>query len=190
MQKRDRVAVAFFGDGAVEGGAFHESLNFASLWKLPVLFVCENNFYATHSHQSARQPADNIHERASGYLVPGVRVDGTDVLAVYEAARRGVERARDGAGPTLLEVRLYRWKEHVGPNFDFAMGYRTKEELESWMARCPIRLFGGRLTEAGLCAQADLDRFATAVDAEIAEAVRYGQTSQQPTLAEMVEDVY
>ena len=190
MQGRDRVAVAFFGDGAVEQGAFHESLNFASLQKLPVLFVCENNFFATHSHQSARQPADNIYERAAGYVIPGIRVDGTDVWAVYEAARSAVERARSGAGPTLLEIRLYRWKEHVGPNFDYALGYRTKEELDTWMARCPLRLFAERLTAEGVCQQAELARMAAELDGEIDKAVRYARASPEPTRDDMLADVY
>lgn len=190
LLKLDRVAVAFFGDGAVEQGAFHESLNFAALRKLPALFVCENNFYATHSHQSARQPADNIHERAAGYALPGVRVDGTDVRAVYEAATVAVERARSGGGPTLLEIRAYRWKEHVGPNFDYALGYRTQEELESWMQRCPIRRFKEYLVGAGLCGERELSNIAADLDREISEAVRFGKESPQPALAEMVNDVY
>lgn len=190
LQGHDRVSVAFFGDGAVEEGVFHESLNFASLRKLPVLFVCENNFYATHSHQSARQPADNIHERAAGYSMPGTRVDGADALAAFEAARTAVSRARSGAGPTLLEVRVYRWKEHVGPNFDYSMGYRTKEELESWMARCPVRLLEERLAREGICRPAELQQMAVRLDAEILEAVRYGKESPDPSWAELVEDVY
>lgn len=189
MQGLDRVAVAFFGDGAVEEGVFHESLNFAALRKLPVLFACENNFYATHSHQSARQPADNIHERAAGYCMPGVRVDGTDVWAVYEAAHAAVERARSGGGPTLLEIRAYRWKEHVGPNFDYSLGYRTKEELDGWMDRCPIRLFRQRLLDAGLCGERELDQLGSALDREVQEAVQFGKDSAAPILVETVEDV-
>lgn len=190
LQNRDRVAVAFFGDGAVEEGVFHESLNFAALRKLPALFVCENNFYATHSHQSARQPADNIHERAAGYAMPGVRIDGTDVMAVYQAASTAVDRARSGEGPTLLEIRAYRWKEHVGPNVDYALGYRTQEELESWMARCPVRLLTERILQGIDGSRADLDRLSTDLDAEINDAVRFGQESEAPTAAEMIEDVY
>lgn len=190
MQGLDRVAVAFFGDGAVEEGVFHESLNFAALRKLPVLFACENNFYATHSHQSARQPADNIYERAPGYSMPGFRVDGTDVQAVYEVAKAAVERARSGDGPTLLEIRAYRWKEHVGPNVDYALGYRTKEELESWMVRCPVRLFGERLVREGLCRPEELERMAASLDVEIEEAVRYAQASPEPTRDDMLADVY
>lgn len=190
MQRKDRVSVAFFGDGCVEEGVFHESLNFASLHKLPVVFVCENNFYATHSHQSARQPADNIADRAQAYAMPGVRVDGTDAWAVYEAAEQAVERARSGKGPTLLEIRAYRWKEHVGPNFDYAMGYRTKEELDSWMARCPVRLFETRLSAEGIMTEAELVRVGSALDAEITEAVRFGKESPEPDLGEMMADVY
>lgn len=190
MQGRDRVAVAFFGDGCAEEGVFHESLSFAALHKLPVVFVCENNFYATHSHQSARQPSDNIAERAQAYAMPGVRVDGTDAWAVYEAASLAVEQARKGRGPTLLEIRAYRWKEHVGPNFDYAMGYRTKEELDSWMARCPVRLFEARLRAEGILTEGDLSRLNASLDSEIAAAVQFGKESPEPVLEDMMADVY
>ena len=190
MQGKNRFAIAFFGDGCTEEGVFHESLNFASLHKLPVVFVCENNFYATHSHQSARQPADNIADRAQAYSMPGVQITGTDVWAVYEAAKQAVDQARRGRGPTLLEIRAYRWKEHVGPNFDFSLGYRTKEELDSWMARCPVRLFEQRLLAEGVTTEAELSRLGAALDTEIAEAVRYGKESPDPNLEEMLADVY
>jgi pyruvate dehydrogenase E1 component alpha subunit len=190
MRGKDRVSVAFFGDGCTEEGVFHESLNFASLHKLPVVFVCENNFYATHSHQSARQPSDNIADRARAYSMPGMQVDGTDAWAVYEAAKDAVDRARRGRGPTLLEIRAYRWKEHVGPNFDYSMGYRTKEELDSWMARCPVRLFETRLRAEGIMTVAELSRLGASLDVEIAEAVRFGKESPDPDMDDMLADVY
>ncbi len=190
LQDKDWIAVAFFGDGAVEEGVFHESLNFAALRRLPVLFVCENNFFATHSHQSARQPSDNIHERAAAYSMPGVRVEGTDVAAVYESAVAAVNRARSKQGPTLLEVRAYRWKEHVGPNYDYAMGYRTKDELDDWMARCPLRLFEERLLAEGFCEKPDLERIESALTEEIQEAVAFGKSSPEPTQVDLTEDVF
>jgi len=122
--------------------------------------------------------------------MPGDRIDGTDVLAVHEEARTAIERARSGAGPTLLEIRAYRWKEHVGPNFDYNLGYRTKEELESWMARCPIRLFRERVTREGVCTQEELDQIGSRLNEEIAEAVRFGKESPEPTAAELASDVY
>ncbi len=133
------VSVAVFGDGAVEEGPFHESFNFASLKKLPVIFVCENNFYAVHSPLPERQPRPDIYVHADAYAMPGVVVDGNDVLAVYHAATEAVARAREGRGPTLLECRTYRWLEHCGPNDDSSLGYRRIEEIREWMARCPIQ---------------------------------------------------
>src|SRR3990172_2240360 len=132
LRGTDQVAAVFFGDGAVEEGIFHESLNFASLRKLPVLFVCENNFYAVQSHVSARQPGDNVYQHAEAHLMPGIRIDGNDVVAVHVAAREAVTRARAGAGPTLLECLTYRLREHVGPNRDHDLGYRPREEVEDW----------------------------------------------------------
>lgn len=189
MQKTDRVAIAFFGDGAVEEGAFHESLNFASLKKLPVLFVCENNFYATYSHQTARQSADNIYQRARPYRLPGIRVDGNDVVQVYWAASEAVARARAGLGPTLIECRTYRWRDHVGPNFDLEVGYRTKEELEAWMARCPIKRCSGRLKRLGLAVE-EISRIHEQVQAEVAEAFRIARSRPFPEPAELAAHVY
>jgi len=190
MQGTDRVAVAFFGDGAVEQGAFHESLNFAALRKLPVLFVCENNFYATHSPLSARQPGDNIYQRAAGYLVPGVRVDGNNVLEVYFAAQKAVNRAREGQGPTLIECRTYRWREHVGPNFDFALGYRTKEELDAWRRRCPIKRYEVALRKYKVLSNTELDEIGSQVDDEVAEAIAFAKVSPSPGEVELAEHVY
>jgi pyruvate dehydrogenase E1 component alpha subunit len=133
-----RVAAAFFGDAAVEEGTLFESLNLAALWKLPVLFVCENNGYSTCTPISKRQPPTPIFERARAFGMAAESVDGNDAPAVLAAAQRAVARARRGEGPTFLECATYRWLEHVGPNHDWDVGYRTREEVESWMARCPI----------------------------------------------------
>jgi pyruvate dehydrogenase E1 component alpha subunit len=139
MDGLDRVAVTFFGDGTVEEGIFHESLNFAVVKKLPVLFVCENNGYSTHTPLSVRQPASvPIHERARSYGMPSAHVDGNDVFAVFTAARDAVAAARRGDGPSFLECVTYRWREHVGPLWDYDQGYRTKAEVDEWIARCPM----------------------------------------------------
>jgi pyruvate dehydrogenase E1 component alpha subunit len=189
MQKTDRVAVAFFGDGAVEEGVFHESLSFASVKRLPVLFVCENNLYATYSAQGARQPADNIHKRARAYLIPGVRVDGNDVVRVYGAAGAAVARARAGLGPTLIECRTYRWRDHVGPNFDFEVGYRSREEVEAWMARCPIKRCAARLRRLGLT-EDELGQIREQVRTEALEAFRIAKSRPFPEPAELASHVY
>jgi pyruvate dehydrogenase E1 component alpha subunit len=190
MQKQRRVAVSFFGDGAVDEGAFHEGLNFAALKKLPVVFVCENNFYATHSHQSKRQPHDHIYKLAKYYLMPGVRVDGNDVVKVFKAAHEAVKRARRGHGPTLIECRTFRWKGHVGPECDIKLGYRTKAELDAWVKKCPVRRFERKLLKGGTLKKAQLDRITREIDGEVHDAYLYGKKSPHPGVNELLEDVW
>ena len=190
LRKESRVSVAFFGDGATEEGVFHESMNFASLKRLPVVFICENNFYATYSHQSARQCADNIYERAASYKMPGFRIDGNNVIEVYETTREAVERARRGEGPTLIECRTYRWLEHVGPYPDTHLGYRSEEELKEWMSRCPIKTFEGRLLKEGMLTSAAIEQLASDLHKEISEAVLFAQKSPFPSAFTVGEGVY
>ena len=164
-----RVGVAFFGDGAVNNGAFHEGLNLASIWKLPVLFICENNQFATEVPFQYASGIPDVGRRAANYGMPGCEVDGNDVLAVYDAAREAVERARSGGGPTLIECKTYRTRPHAEGMGDF--GYRTREDVDAWKTRCPIK----RLRER--CAASDRpDRRALlnefdVIDAEIAALV-------------------
>ena len=190
LRKESRVSVAFFGDGATEEGVFHESMNFASLKRLPVVFVCENNFYATYSHQSARQCADNIFERASSYKMPGFRIDGNTVLEVYETTQKAVERARGGGGPTLIECRTYRWLEHVGPYPDTDLGYRSEEELKEWMSRCPIKTFESRLLKEKILTASTVEQFSAALKKEVDEAVVFAQKSPFPAPEKVGEGVY
>ena len=189
LQGSKRVSAAFFGDAAVEEGVFHESLNFAALKKIPVIFVCENNFYATHSHISVRQPLDNIFRHGEAFGVRGERVEGSDVISVYEAAVRAVKQCRAGEGPVLLEVRAYRWKEHVGPNFDHALGYRTKEELDDWMKRCPIHVQEERLRREGIATRAELDAIRAQTAKEIQDGVDFAKASAYPAADELLTDV-
>ncbi len=146
--KTDGVAVAFFGDGAVNNGAFHEGLNMAGIWKLPVLFVCENNQYATEVPFKYAAGHATVAARAAAYGLPGVEVDGNDVAAVHRAAEEAVDRARAGNGATLLECLTYRTRPHAEGMGDF--GYRTKEEVEEWKARCPIRRLKETLLDEGV----------------------------------------
>jgi pyruvate dehydrogenase E1 component alpha subunit len=190
MRGGDGVAVAFFGDGAVEEGTFQESLAFAALRRLPVVFACENNFYATYSPLSSRQVADNIFERGAPLRVPGVRLDGNDVTAVYRGTREAVARARRGAGPTLLELRTYRWRDHVGPGFDIAVGYRSQAELDAWMARDPVGCFGRALERAGVSATAEREAIHGELDAALDDAVAFAKGSPFPAHAEMGRHVY
>lgn len=190
MQGSDRVSVAFFGDAGVEEGTFHETLNFASLRNLPVIFVCENNLYATHAHLLARQPADNIFERGESHGVQGKCVDGNDLLAVYQAAKEAVNRCRRRQGPYLIECKTYRWREHVGPYYDYDMGYRSKEELEKWMARCPLALYEKTLLENGILSQKDVDTIVKQVNEEIEEAVTFAKESPFPDEVELLKNIY
>jgi pyruvate dehydrogenase E1 component alpha subunit len=183
------VAVAFFGDAAVEQGVTHESLAFAALRRLPVLFVCENNLYATHSPLAARQVIPDLWRRAEAHAVRGVGVDGNDVVAVYDVAREAVERARRGEGPTFIEAKTYRWREHVGPNFDIELGYRTQAELDLWMARDPVARHARRLETLGILSAADRAVVEADVEAEVERAVRFAKASPFPEPDALYTDV-
>lgn len=189
MAGTDEVGVAFFGDAAMEQGVTHESLALAALRRLPVLFVCENNLYATNTPLRARQAGSDLAQRAAGHWLPGVTVDGSDVVAVYRAARTAVERARSGKGPTLIEVKTYRFREHVGPNYDTDLGYRTQAELDHWMAREPVGALARRLERAGVLAPGRRAALDTQVEAEIADAVAFAKSSPFPEPAALYADV-
>ena len=148
LRQQPAIVASFFGDGAVEEGVFHESLNFAALKQLPVLFVCENNQYAIHSPLRARQPHAGIAARAESYGIPTVTIDDGDVVAIAEASRTAAAAIRSGSGPRFLECRTYRWKQHVGPDEDFEAGYRPREEAERWYAADWTRTIGARLDPA------------------------------------------
>src|SRR5215216_5883786 len=168
LRKTDQVSVGFFGDGAVSNGAFHEGVNLATIWDLPVIFVCENNLYATEvAFQYATRNTD-VAERARSYGIPGVAVDGNDVMAVYEAAGEAVRRARAGQGPTLLECRTYRTRAHAEGMRD--AGYRTPDEVEDWRSRDPITRHRAALLERGLASESELMEVEEAVADLVAQA--------------------
>lgn len=184
----DAVAVAFFGDGATNHGAFHESLNFATVQQAPVIFVCENNLYATATPLAMTTRNTSIASRAAAYGLPGVEVDGNDVLAVWEAMRVAVERARNGRGPTLLEVKTYRLVGHH--EGDQLVGtYRTQEELDAWKSRCPIVRFRSWLMAEGFASEAGLGQLEARVKREIEEAVAFAETSPLPEAVSVNEHV-
>jgi pyruvate dehydrogenase E1 component alpha subunit len=189
MRREKRIAAALFGDGGVEEGVFQESLNFAALRGLPVVFVCENNLYATSSHLSARQARDNIYRRGEIYGIPGARVDGNDVAAVYRACRRAASRARAGRGPSLVECRTYRWLEHVGPCDDAELGYRTRREIEGWKKRCPVKEFERTLLRRGVLSAPRIAEIEAALAGEIEEAVRFARESPYPPPVELTRDI-
>src|SRR5207249_3740099 len=174
----ERVAVAFFGDGAVNNGAFHEGLNMAAIWKLPVLFVCENNQFATEVPFQYAAGNPDVASRAAGYGMPGIDVDGNDVLAVQEAAAEAVRRARSGRGPTLLECRTYRTRPHAEGMGDFT--YRTREEVEEWKKSDPIGLWRRRLVSAGVAGEAQLAEIEATLQAEVDDAIRFAEASPWP----------
>jgi acetoin:2,6-dichlorophenolindophenol oxidoreductase subunit alpha len=189
LRREPRVCAVFFGDGASEEGVFHESLNFAALRKLPVVFVCENNFYATGSPLSARQPHAEIWRHAAGYGIPGVAADGNDVLAVHDSAAEAVDRARTGQGPTLLHYTTYRWKGHVGPQSDCARGVRPQAELDEWVARCPVAVFRARLLQAGVLDEAECAARQAEIDAELDDALARAKASPFPDTGALHEHV-
>ena len=175
VRKSGQVAIPFFGDGAVNEGVFHESLNMAALWKLPVIFVCENNQYALSMTVAMSSAMPDIAGRACAYGIPGQRVDGNDVTAVYRAAKTAVERARNGEGPTLLECVTYRIRGHA--RFE-AAHYRDKEEVELWKQRDPIMRFDEALKREGLVTQEELEDIRQQVEDSIEAAVTYAQASE------------
>ena len=183
------VAVTFFGDGASNEGSVHEAANMAGLYKLPIVMVCENNGYGEYTAQKNHQAIVDVADRAAGYGMPGVVVDGMDVVAVYEAAGEAIDRARSGGGPTLLECKTYRYYDHVGRR-GMGLNYRSDEEVEEWMKRDPIDLFEARLSEQGIMSADDLAGVHQTVHGEIEAAVKFADESPMPDPATLLDDVY
>ena len=188
LMKTGRVAAAFFGDGAVNNGAFHEGLNMAAIWKLPVLFICENNQFATEVPFSYSSGSPHVGRRAANYGLPGFEVDGNDVLAVTEVAREAVARARSGGGATLIECKTYRTRAHAEGMGDFT--YRTREQVDEWKLRCPIASLRQRLlTEFGI-AEAQLQQVESEITALVAESRQFAESSPLPDAATAAVNVY
>jgi pyruvate dehydrogenase E1 component alpha subunit len=187
LRGTDQVVACFFGEGASNQGTFHESLNLASAWSLPVIFVCENNLYAMGTRQSRIMKIANIADRAVGYGMPGIIADGNDVLAVYATASKAVERARNGEGPTLIECKTYRHKGHsrVDP-----AKYRAKEEVEEWLAKDPIRRLEDRAVQDHILTKDEIENIEREAMAKVEEAVKFAVESPYPAPEEALEDVY
>ncbi|MCI0894502.1 MAG: thiamine pyrophosphate-dependent dehydrogenase E1 component subunit alpha [Chloroflexi bacterium] len=191
LQGNDRVAVPFFGDGASNEGAFHESINLAAIWKLPVIFLCENNQYAVSSSFKKMVASENISDRAASYNIPGVLVDGQDVIAMYEAVSVAVARARAGDGPSLIEGLTYRYHDHsLGLNRIVRAPYRDEEEVEQWKARDPIKIHKERLLSQDIATQAEIDQLEQEVMQQIDEAVEFARESPYPEPSALFEDMY
>jgi len=186
-QGEDSVTVCFFGDGAVDEGAFHESLNLASIWQLPVVYICENNQYSMGMAVQKAWAVDSLLPRAAAYNMPGEQVDGMDVIAVYEAVKRAVERARRGEGPSLLEIKTYRFRGHSMTDPAY---YRTREEEQQWRTtRDPIGIFEKRLLEAEAATQAEFDENDARATQAAEDAADFAENSPNPTPEELYTDV-
>jgi pyruvate dehydrogenase E1 component alpha subunit len=180
MQKQDRVSVTFFGDGAADQGVLYESVNFAALKRLPVIFVYENNQYSVCSHVSTRQAGEILFHAMSPELVRSFRVDGNSVLEVYEASREAVKRARGGNGPSFIECDTYRIRGHAGSGPDTALGYRTADEVAGWEAKCPVARFRDKLLVDRAITEEGLANMEQDIEAEIDEAFRLARQSPLP----------
>lgn len=185
--KTGKVVICFFGDGANNEGAFHESLNMASIWKLPVVFVCENNKYGMSTSIERSTSVKNISDRAAGYSMPGVTVDGNDFSAISEAVNTAVEHARAGNGPSLVESLTYRWRGHSKSDRN---RYRTKEEISDWISNDPILRFTAFLTENSVITDDDAKAIEASVVDEIAAAIEFAKASPDPLISDVSRDVY
>jgi pyruvate dehydrogenase E1 component alpha subunit len=189
LQHRSRVTACFFGDGAVAEGEFHESLNLAALWKLPVLFLCENNRYAMGTALERHQSQPDLRVKAESYNLPAEQVDGMDVLAVQEVTARAVARARREKVPTLIETRTYRFRGHSMRDPAAAV-YRTREEVEEWKKSDPIVVLWDRMSRDGIITDAEYKEMDKEINQVIEEAVRFAEASPEPPLEELLTDVY
>jgi TPP-dependent pyruvate/acetoin dehydrogenase alpha subunit len=184
VKRSDAVVVSFFGDGATEEGVFAETLNFAVLKQLPVLFVCENNGYAIHTHQAKRQGRLDIRARAEAYGLPAERLDGNDVIGLVERSEYVLSKLRAGGGPHFFEVTTYRWREHVGPGKDYQLGYRAEAECEPWVAADPVRKLASELPSRERVIIED------EVEEELADAFAFAEASPFPAASELMTDIF
>jgi TPP-dependent pyruvate/acetoin dehydrogenase alpha subunit len=190
MDGLDRVAVTFFGEGAMDEGSFYEALNYASIKHLPVLFVCENNLYATESSLDVRQPrGTELCDRVRAFKVDAERIDGNDVLEVYRRTQRALAQLRNGSGPYFLECMTYRWREHVGPHFDHDLNrtYRTRAEVETWIERCPVKRSEEYLMQLGIARSAELESWRADMQATVDSAIARAQNAPWPEVSTLFD---
>ena len=187
LRKSGQVTVCFFGDGASNQGTFHEAINIAAAFDLPVVYVCENNLYAVGTRQSDVRKVEDIADRGVGYAIPGLAIDGNDVIAVYEAVKEAVDRARAGMGPTLIECKTYRWRTHFEGEPDT---YRPPEEVEAWMQREPIAPYRTKLIEQGVLTEAEASKIEAGVLEELDGAVEFARQSPYPKPESALEDLW
>jgi len=187
LKGEDRISVNFFGDGTTNIGAFHEALNMASVWKAPVVFICENNIYGEFSRIDETTAVTRLSNRVAAYGMPGVTVNGNNVLEVYEEVKKAAERARSGGGPTFIECVTYRQRGHSRTD---PAKYRPKEEVEAWLSYDPIRLFKDWLVEKGIAAEAHLNELTESVKAAVDRAAAEAEQSPWPSLDELTTETY
>jgi pyruvate dehydrogenase E1 component alpha subunit len=183
MRKTDQVVLTLFGDGASNEGAFHESLNMAAIWNLPIIFLCENNQYAMSMAFEKAFKIEQVSDRAAAYGMPGVTVDGNDVIAIYKAVQAAAKRARDGNGPTLIEAVTYRWRGHSKSDRQL---YRTRDEVKEWMEKDPIPRFA-KLLNVG---DEEFKKIQAQAKEEIRKAVEFAEASPEPDVATILEGIY
>lgn len=183
----DSVVTTFFGDGATNAGAFHESLNTASAWKLPIIFICENNFFAIGTSLERVSPSKELYKRVKAYNIPSERVDGMDVLAVREATERAIEKAREGEGPSFIEALTYRFRGHSMSDPD---DYRTKREEKIWKERDPIIKLAKQLRDKAIISPDELKELQDKVNAKVDESIKFADESSWPELEELMKDIY
>ncbi|MGB9682589.1 MAG: pyruvate dehydrogenase (acetyl-transferring) E1 component subunit alpha [bacterium] len=187
MRGTGQVVVCFFGDGAINQGSFHESINLASIWNLPVIYIIENNLYGMSMAINKATRLEKLADRAKAYNIPGVVVDGNDVIAVYDTVSWAVEEARKGKGPILIESQTYRWRGHSRSD---ARAYRTREEEAEWREKCPIKRFRERLISEGTLSEENYKELEKKVENDLNEAVEFAKQSPFPDLEDLTEDVY
>ncbi|WP_026700016.1 thiamine pyrophosphate-dependent dehydrogenase E1 component subunit alpha [Salibacterium aidingense] len=187
MKNKDDVILSYFGDGAANEGSFHESLNLASIWDLPVVFICENNQYGMSGSVKEMVNIEDIAERASSYGIPGVIVDGNNLIEVMNETHKAVEHAREGKGPVLIEAKTYRWKGHSKSD---ARKYRTREEEQFWKEKDGIKRYRDLLIQEGLLTEEEAEKLRKEAKQDVEDAVTYAEKSPEPGLDTLLEDVY
>lgn len=190
ISNNTKVTAVFFGDGATDEGVFHEALNFASLYKLPVLFVCENNFFSTHLPLQLRQPSINLYKRAEEYGIWSKRLFGNDVIGIYKTSSYLVKKMRSGGGPAFIECVTFRWRAHVGPWEDIDLGFRKKELVEKWKRRCPLKIFEEFLVIKGFLSESERENLYKKTDEEIEKALLFAKESPYPEDCEFQRNVF
>lgn len=187
MRNSGQVCVCFFGEGGINQGAFHENANIAAIWKLPVIFLCENNQYAMSMSVKKATAVSDLTDRAASYSMPGISADGMDVMSVYEGTRRAVDRARAGDGPSLVVSTTYRFEGH---NIGDPQPYRSKDEIDEWRKRDSIERFRDQLVEEGVATRAETEAIESSIRERIEDAVEFARSSPEPELSSLEEDVY